>query len=369
MIMRLPQTLLFPIAAALIYSAQIHAEEASITLNERQIQALGIQIQPSGMENLGNTLLPAQVTVPNSQMRAVTAPVGGVIESLLVAPGDRVKRGQTLGRIVSREVLELQREAVQSTTQAKLLKQNLERDELLFSEGLITESRLQATRAAATQATAQAEQQQQSLKLAGARNGKQMTPVLSVKAPIDGVVLELLAQTGQRLDPATALYRIASLSPLWLEIQAPYALASRLRLGQSLRTIEPALTARLIAVGRQIDSASQSVLLRAEINTGAEQLTPGQMLSVELPEDKAGTGTSQQRLPATAIVRDGQQSFVFVMTGKNPKSGEMRFKAQNIRVLAQGGQSATVDGLQAGEMLVVRGASGLKSMLGSSKGK
>jgi cobalt-zinc-cadmium efflux system membrane fusion protein len=57
--------------------------------------------------------------------------------------------------LASPQALELQRDALQSGSQASLLQQNLKRDEQLFAEGLIAESRLQGNPRRASQAAAQ----------------------------------------------------------------------------------------------------------------------------------------------------------------------------------------------------------------------
>ena len=138
-----------PFLLLALASPLTHGAEA-LALQAAQVKALGIVTQAvgSGDESRPGTL-PARVLVPNEQMRIVAAPVGGMIEMLAVAPGSRVKRGQLVARLASPQALELQRDALQAGSQSALLQQSLKRDEQLFAEGLIAESRLQATRAAA----------------------------------------------------------------------------------------------------------------------------------------------------------------------------------------------------------------------------
>ena len=64
-----------------------------------------------------------------------------------------------------------------------------------------------------------------------------------------------------------------------------------------------------------------------------------------------------------AVVRNGEQHLIFVRDSRDERSGAQRFVAQPVRIVAQGGDSVTVDGLKGNEMLVVRGASALKAML------
>ena len=344
-----------PFLLLALASPLTHGAEA-LALQAAQVKALGIVTQAvgSGDESRPGTL-PARVLVPNEQMRIVAAPVGGMIEMLAVAPGSRVKRGQLVARLASPQALELQRDALQAGSQSALLQQSLKRDEQLFAEGLIAEARLQATRAAATQAGAQASERRQGLALAGIAPGKLGGP-LALLSPIDGVVLDQSVQLGQRVESSAPLYRIAQLSPLWLEIQAPLAVAAGLREGMALRLAGSDLSGKLIAIGRAVDAASQTVLLRAEVGKGAEKLTPGQAVAVELP-GKAAAGL---KLPAAALIRHEGQSYAFVRTASNEQG--QQFVARPVRVLAQGGDGVSVEGVQPGEAVAVKGVSGLKAM-------
>jgi RND family efflux transporter MFP subunit len=335
----------------------LHAEASRLTLQPAQLKSLGIETAVAGeMAGGRNGTYPAQVRVPNEQMRVIAAPVGGMVEMLAVAPGATVKRGQVVAHLASPQALELQRDALQAGSQAGLMQQNLKRDEQLFSEGLIAESRLQTTRAAAAQASAQASERRQGLALAGAAPGK-LGGKLALTAPIDGVVLEQGAQLGQRVEPSGLIYRIARLSPLWLEIQAPVTVAATLREGSAVKISGSEVSGKLIAIGRAVDAASQTVLLRAEVGKGAETLRPGQVIEVEI----ASPPSQQQRLPAAALARDQGKTFAFVQTAGDDKG--VVFEARAVRVISQGGDSVTVDGIKAGEKVAIKGVSGLKAML------
>lgn len=329
----------------------------ALLLQPAQIKALGIETTLVGSSADGRAgTLPARVLVPNEQMRIVTAPVGGMIESLSVAPGASVRRGQVVARLASPQALELQRDVLQSSSQSALMQQNLKRDEQLFSEGLIAESRLQATRAAAGQAAAQASERQQGLAMAGVTPGKLGGP-LALSSPIDGIVLEQGVQLGQRVDGSALIYRIAKLSPLWLEIQAPLTIASGLHEGMPVRIAGSEVSGKLIAVGRAVDPASQTVLLRAVVGKGAETLIPGQVIEVEV----ASPNGTQQRLPAAALIREQGKTLVFVQTASSDKGST--FTERPVRVVSQGGDTVTVDGVTANERVAVKGLSGLKAML------
>lgn len=345
---------LFALALACLGVA--HAAD-DLALSAAQVKSLGIEVRVVDAGQGGSQGgLPARVTVPNEQLRVVAAPVAGMVERLDVAPGGSVKRGQVVARLASPQALELQRDALQAASQAQLAEQNRKRDEQLFAEGLIAESRLQASRATAAQAAAQASERRQGLALAGVAPGQVGGP-LALVAPIDGVVLEQGASVGQRVEASALIYRIARLSPLWLEIQAPVGLVGGLREGASVQVVGSEARGRVIAVGRAVDEGSQTVLLRASVDAGAQSLRPGQTVSVALALPSAGTGL---RLPTAAVARQGGEAVVFVQTATDAQGA--RFQPRAVKVGATQGDSVVVDGVQSGERVAVKGVSGLKAL-------
>jgi RNase P/RNase MRP subunit p29 len=192
--------------------------------------------------------------------------------------------------------------------------------------------------------------------MAGVARGKLGGPLVLV-SPIDGIVLEQGVQLGQRVDGSALIYRIAKLSPLWLEIQAPLNIASGLREGMPVKIAGSEVSGKLIAVGRAVDPASQTVLLRAAVGKGAETLIPGQVIEVEV----ANPNGTQQRLPASALIREQGKTLVFVQTASGDKG--VSFSERPVRVVSQGGDSVMVDGIAVNERVAVKGLSGLKAML------
>ncbi|MDD5297368.1 MAG: efflux RND transporter periplasmic adaptor subunit [Rhodocyclaceae bacterium] len=290
--------------------------------------------------------LPASVVIPTGQLRLVSAPLPGLVEALLVAPGMSVKAGQSLARLASPQALELRRDLRQTSAQSELSHQALRRDELLFKEGLIPESRLQASRAAAAQSDAAATERRQALALAGGFDGASLT----LRSPIEGVVLEQAASLGQRLETSAVIYKVGKLSPLWLEIQVPADIAAHAREGMAVRA--EGARGRLISVGRAVASGSQMVTLRAVVTEGAERLRPGQAVTAELDLP----GTTGMRLPAAALARGKGNTVVFVQTGDGS------FRATTVKVGDALGDTVQVEGIKPGSRVAIKGVSGLKAI-------
>ena len=342
-----------------IHSASA-ADPAFVAISNAQAQALGIVTQRADVGGKAAVNgLPASVGIPNSQVRVIAAPLAGVVESLETAPGMSVTKGQVLARLASPQALELQRDRIQADSQAALARQTLAREELLFREGLIAESRLQASRAGAAQSAAQAAERRQELALAQHSGGQ----TLALVAPISGSVLEQQVSVGQRVEQSAPLYRIARLDPLSVDIQAPLAIAAQARVGTPLRIPAAGARGHLIAVGRAVDPASQSVLLRGLVTHGADRLRPGQATAVDLDVSLADGNTLQ--VPAAAILRHADKQWVFIAARDGGATG---YRATPVTVAGRLGEASLVSGLPPDATVVTAGVAALKaSWLGVGK--
>jgi RND family efflux transporter MFP subunit len=188
--------------------------------------------------------------------------------------------------------------------------------------------------------------------IAELRAGRRVGTSIDLVAPIDGVVLEQLAVVGQRVEAATAMLRVGRLDPLWLELQIPVAKLAAVRDGATVRVAAADAQARVIAIGRNINAANQTVPVRAVTTRGAERLLPGQSVEASLAAAAAG---GQWSVPNAALVRSGAAASVFVQSPAG-------FRRQDVKVVSEGAERSLVAGdLRPGERIAVRGVAALKA--------
>lgn len=342
--------------------AQLTWGATEIKLSNKQIESLGITTLALPKKQSGEVSgLPSQVIVPSNQLLVISTPLAALIEQTLVGVGDNVKKGQPIARLQSPALAEAQRGLLQATVQSQLAKENLSRDESLWKDGIIAESRYRISKGAATEAQAILAERKQMLRLSGMsdtaigqlQSGNNLSSVLTINSPIDGVVLEKSASAGQRLDAAIPLFKIAKLNPLELEIQAPLTMTAGLKVGAAISI--PALHAsgKLTAIGRSLTGTNQTILLRATITQGTENLRPNQMVEANI--STTGKGVFQWEVPKESIARISGKAFVFVAIPTG-------FRPQPVEVLDEGAQSSVISGaLKGDEKIALRGVSALKS--------
>lgn len=333
-----------------------------IQVSADQAKKIGIETQPlTGQQKGGGIAFPAQVIVPNGQLQVVSVPVNGLVESVLVTVNQPVKKGEPLVRLQSPALIEAQREFLNASTQSGLAGQSLKRDAQLFQEGIIAEGRYLNTRGTAAQAGAAYNQWRQTLKLYGMSDAAirklqgsgQLSGSLEVASPIDGVVIEQSVVAGQRTDASMPLYKVAKLSPLWLEIQAAPASATGVAVGAGVTVPTLGASGKILSVGRSVSAANQTVNIRAEITQGAENLRAGQY--VDALVSAPATTAKQWRVPTSALVRSQGKAYLFIQSKKG-------FLPTEVKVLGETAGSTTVQGsLRGDERYVVRGVSAIKA--------
>ena len=364
----------YGLSAAGLSVAGLSGSPQTISITPAQVKTLGIATTAlESQSNATSQRLPGEIVVPIEQARIVSAPQPGLIDQVMVAAGQSVKQGQVLAHLSSPELVALQRDHLQALSQQKLSDNVYKRDAELYKDGIIAERRFLTTESTHTEVNALLNERRQALRLSGMspqaikqlESSGTYTNGVNLTAPIDGVVLEQLVTAGQRVDSATPIYRIARLSPLWLEMHVPTQALSGIKLGMPVRVSNSAASGKVIAIVPSINKLDQTALVRVLLNKGTNSLAPGQMVEAEIAQ--SGGSKNSFGIPKNALIqvsnnkgvnqKDTNQTFVFVQN----KAG---FEARPVNVLGNVGNQALVTGDFVGnEQIVTSGTAALKAKL------
>ncbi len=358
------------LAAAGMLTAPVSAAglPASFDVPDEQIAALGIRTAPlqRGTDAV-RAAFPAQVTAPPGAEQIVSSAVPGLVSQILVQQYQEVQPGTPLLRIASPELGQLQLQLLQSSARATLTHQTAQRERRLFDEGIIPRSRVEEAQTALKEADAALAQARAALRLSGmstkavddvVRTGNLQDSV-TLDAAQAGIVTDIAAKPGQRVEAATALMNLVQTGALWLDIQIPSAESRNWPAGTPVTVVDRGVSAKILSASPTISSTSQTVVLRAEVHSGS-RLRLGELVTVQLPVD--GNGSSWD-VPLSAVAYDNQQPYVFVRNDSG-------FDARAVSVIASTGQWVRVDGaLAEGEQIAVSGVVALKgAWLGAAQG-
>lgn len=332
---------------------------SSIRLSQAQSEKANIQTIPlNELVAEGGLSLPAQVIVPPAQVEVIAASAASLVAGVRVAYGDLVRKGQPLLSLQGGALLELQRDFSSARAQAGLATENRRRDEALFTDGIISQSRLSSARAVEIQAQALVGEKRQTLRMSGLADPGSDTErpgIAELRAPFDGVVLEVMAQPGQRVDATTPLLKVARITPLWLEIQASTVQAARMASGDQVQIPGCTVMGVIRLISPQMQSASQSQLVRAEIAKPDGCVKPFQFVHV-MVTPRTVKVNDHWRLPASAVARHQGQAWVFVVT-------ESGFLPVEVKVFDETIDKVTVTGnVNRQSRVVTKGISTLKAV-------
>lgn len=307
--------------------------------------------------------LAAKLALAENLTARISPAVAGRILQLHVEIGDQVKTGTPLVTLDSPDfgaaIADLHKAAADATYKQLAYKRARE----LWAGEAIARRDVESARADWQIAAAEAERARLRVKNL-VPEGKMQDEKLVLYAPIDGTVANRQANPGLEVRPDMApLFVISNLSHLWVLVDVPERLISRVQSGNPLQLNFDAFPgksflASITRIAPVLDPNVRRVQVRAEIDNPDGMLRPEMFARAQLIDPRAD---SVVRLPAESVITGGVHPTVFVETN----AGE--FIQRRIRIAFQDAESVWLEpengGVAAGEEVVIDGTMLLTSEL------
>lgn len=242
-------------------------------------------------------------------------PTAGVIRSMMVERGDRVRRGQVIAVLqddIERASVDVAQTRAQADAEVRaalagldLAQQKRDRSHDLHGRGFISAQALEQSLAetrVAEEKLLQAREQKRSLEkesaLARVRLGER-----TIRSPIDGVIVERYFTSGERVEEKP-MVRVARVDPLRVEVILPSSMYGSVGAGSSGRvtTDLPGMApvpATVSLVDKVLDAASGTFRVRLLLPNPDGRIPAGLRCKVEF-NAPALTATKPAALPASA---------------------------------------------------------------------
>ncbi len=347
--------------AVLLFSPMLWAQEDQIEISQVQFFNLGVKTGAlKSVQSVPLLTVPAQVSIPPSNEYIVSSSLTGLVSKMNAALGDQVSKGEILALIDSPALLTLQRQYLKSVNESHLARLAYERDKKLQQQGVISDRRWQESRSRYNSRIAEVNEAKQLLHIAGMsdkditalRRTRKLSSRLSLRTPIDGVVLERKVVAGERLDEMEPIYRIADLQQLWLEIYVPQEKIGLLQAGDQVLVQNTDVGARISLVGQSVNPQDQTILVRAVIEKSHPAIRAGQTVSVQLTQSSR---EATYRVPNAGLAQHNAQSYLFALN-------DLGFKVVPVNVLGKRNNYTVISGkLDPQQQIAVRGAVALKA--------
>ena len=294
------------------------APEGVVILNQKQRQALGLQLGGFQMRNLTTVVkVNGQLAVPPANSADVTAIIGGNVKDIKVFFGDRVRKGQVLAVLEHPDYVALQEDFAAIANKLQFLEKEYERQKKLFENNVGSGRDFQRVKSEYNTAKARYQGLKSRLQLLHldpekVKQGK-ISNTINIVSPINGYVTDMNIKLGTYVDARDKLFEIADNNAIHADFMVYEKDVYLVKKGQKVHfTVSnmpgKEFTAVVFAIGKEFEQNTRSVHIHAKILGDKKGLIPGMYISGHLHTDEKYTRT----LPNDAIVTEGTKSYIFV---------------------------------------------------------
>jgi cobalt-zinc-cadmium efflux system membrane fusion protein len=289
----------------------------------------------------------------------VMSPLTGRVTQVFADLGARVKKGEPLATITSPELGLATAEAQKSTADLRVAKDDFDRKTELWKYRACSQAELQAAEGVYRRALAEAERANQKLGFLGAQ-GRELTQTFTLRAPMDGEVLARAVSPGLEVAGLATpdLFVIGEIDRVWAWADLYELDISRVHAGaRAMVTVaafpDATFEGTVDFVSRSLEPGTRTAKLRIALPNPDGLLKPEMYARVHV----VATARHALAVRRTALLRLGDQSFVFAHTGPTA-DGRERFERRHVIVdeAISDDWAPLEHGLSAGDEIVENGA-------------
>ncbi len=289
-----------------------------------------------------NHYLEIQGNVNTKENILVQPEFSGTLTTLNVKAGQRVSKGQILGRV---DDAGMSQQLASIENQYALAKTTFERQKNLWDKKIGSEIQF-------LQAQAQMISTQKSVAQIRAQVAKTV-----IRAPFSGTIDEVFVERGQVVAPSPqGLMRIVNLSNMYVSTTVPETYIGKLKVGTIVDVFLTSLgityKGKVRQVGSFINPSNRSFGIEVSVPNPDNLLRPNQVVNLKITDYSSKNAIV---VPTNAIQEDGQKNkFVYIVTNSNGKTGIAK------KVIVKTGQSSEnvteiLSGLSTSDVIVAEG--------------
>ena len=310
-----------------------HENSNVAVLSEEQIKSIGIELGGIEEKQLTASLKTNGVLqVPNQNKASVNSIYSGVVKSLLVQPGNIVRKGQTIATVANPDFIQAQSQYLNVNAKITLAELEEKRQKELNEGNAGALKNLQSAetelRTLRTLKSTLAQQiQLMGIDPARLSNGK-LVSVLAVTSPISGVVSSVSVKIGSYIDVTSPVAEIVDNSQLHLDLFVYEKDLSKIKNNQTIHftiTNNPGkeYDAQIYSLGSSFEGESKAVTVHARVQGNKTGLIDGMNVTAVISLAQA----TVPAVPSDAIITVEGKDYVFVQTfAKESKEKEIAFE-------------------------------------------
>ncbi|MFK5950829.1 MAG: efflux RND transporter periplasmic adaptor subunit [Methylococcales bacterium] len=348
-------------------------EEPGLKFSAAELEEFSIKLAQAQSGVINKTLdLTGEVIVAPERLYHVVPLVSGVVRKVFKHLGDKVKAGDLLATLSSRDLADAKAEFVAADSLLKLANANLKRERDLYKSKVTAKREYLAARQVQAEMFIKRKAAEQRLSAIGLtkksilsilRNGDKDLTLYELRAPAEGVIIEKHAAQGEVLESNKRSYTVADLSQVWVNLTVYQKDLPFVHEGEQV-----SISTRFGALGKQaisishiswlspvLDEKTRSAIARVVIDNVDGQWRPGLFVNAKVAIENEQVNIV---IPLTALQTVEGKTVVFV------QDEEGGFKPQEVQTGRRDFQQLEIiQGLKRGQTYVSQNAFTLKAQL------
>jgi membrane fusion protein, heavy metal efflux system len=272
-------------------------------------------------------VLTGEVRFDERHVTHISPRIEGAIRKVQASLGDRVRRGQPIVELESVQLGEAESEYLAAQAALRLARSSFERQEQLRKEQISSEKEYLTARQEHEATQIRARSSQEKLARLGVAEGDidrlasggRSSGALVVRAPAEGIVLEMHAVPGELVTPDESIVTVGDVSSVWVWANLHEDQLGRVLDAQRARKLRAEIAVKAFPdtsfpgtvdfVGPTMDERTRTVKVRVAAANPDTKLRAGMFASVRLflPGKEEALA-----VPKAAVLSDEGRSFVFV---------------------------------------------------------
>ncbi len=302
-------------------------------------------------QNEWQTMLKSIGTVTAAQGVVVSADLPGIVAAINFESGKRVKTGDVLVHLDTKQE---EAQLAGAVAQQKLMHLNLDRANGLRDKNLIAQADVDQVKAETEQADAGVNEIQATIERK------------TIRAPFDGILGIRQINLGQYVTAGQAIVPLQALDPVYVDFAIPQQEMADVHVGDQLEvalegTSGIAAKGQITAINSVVDQSTRNINIRATLPNHDGKLFPGMFVKASVLVGKSNPVIA---VPASSIAYTPYGDFVYIVDDLKAPNGETYkgVKQQLVRLgSARGDQVSIENGVRIGEEVVTSGVFRLRS--------
>lgn len=319
-------------------------EEGLATLDVKKDEALVSVLTVK--DTVFNHYLDIQGSVDTKENILVQPEFNGILTSLTVKAGQKVSKGQILGRV---DDAGMSQQLASAENQYNLAKTTFDRQKNLWDKKIGSE--IQYLQAQTQMVSAQKQVAQIKAQLAKT----------VIRAPFTGTIDEVFVEKGEVVAPsAQGLMRIVNLSNMYVSTTVPETYIGKLKVGTEvdvfLASLGKTYKGKVRQVGNFINPNNRSFGIEVSVPNPDNLLRPNQVAKLKIIDYVSKDAIV---VPTNVVQEDGSgKNYVYVVEGSNGKTGTAK---KVVVTLGKSSDNVTeiLSGLSANDIIVSEGVNNI----------